>query len=110
MLICIDGIFYAIELKVGRNKATRIQDYVLRKIRSAGGKVSVCRSVQDVRKFLKGGKDMIKVGDKLLVKVRVTEVIEDKNGIKYTVIPDDDKRDFQRMSVIKDDIQSYIEQ
>lgn len=52
---------------------------------------------------------MIKVGDKLLVKVRVTELIEDKNGIKYTVIPDDDKRDFQRMSVIKDDIQSCIE-
>ena len=53
---------------------------------------------------------MIKVGDKLLVKVRVSQVVEDKDGIKYTVIPDDGKRDFDRMCVIKDDIQSCIEQ
>jgi hypothetical protein len=52
LILCIDGLFYAIELKVGTNKLTRIQQYVLTKIQSAGGQATVCRSLDEVRQFL----------------------------------------------------------
>ena len=55
LLICKEGMFYAVELKVGNNKATPIQEFVIRKIRSAGGRVSVCRSVEEVERFIQGG-------------------------------------------------------
>lgn len=55
LLLCIEGRFYAIELKVGKNGPTKIQRYVMGKIRSAGGKTSVCRSVEEVREFLQKG-------------------------------------------------------
>lgn len=55
LLICWKGGFYAIELKVGFNKATPIQEYVMREIRRAGGRVSVCRSVEDVKRFFEKG-------------------------------------------------------
>jgi len=42
----------AIELKVGKNKPTRIQQYVLKKIEKAGGQSGVCRSITEVKKFL----------------------------------------------------------
>ena len=58
LLLCIEGRFYAIELKVGRNQPTRIQRYVIEKIRASGGKAEVCRNVDEVREFLqKGGSD-----------------------------------------------------
>jgi len=55
IFLCIDGRFYAIELKAGRNNPTKLQQYVLNKIRSAGGHAEVCRSVEDVKIFLEGG-------------------------------------------------------
>lgn len=55
LLMCINGRFYAIELKAGRNNPTKLQQYVLNKIRTAGGRAKVCRSVEDVKNFLKGG-------------------------------------------------------
>ena len=59
LLICRKGLFYAIELKVGSNKATPIQEFVMREIRRAGGRVSVCRCIEDVKKFIEegGGRD-----------------------------------------------------
>ncbi len=58
LLICKEGQFYAIELKAGANKPTPIQGHVLRKIRSAGGRAAVCRSVEEVKQFIeKGGED-----------------------------------------------------
>ena len=57
ILVCRGGRFFAIELKVGNNKATRLQEHVLKKIQSAGGRVAVCRSVDEVRNvFNNGGK------------------------------------------------------
>ena len=53
VLVCREGRFFAIELKVGNNKATRLQLYVLKKIKRAGGCVAVCRSVDEVRNVLK---------------------------------------------------------
>jgi len=57
VLVCRKGRFYATELKVGDNKATRLQLYVLKQIKRAGGRVAVCRSVDQVRNLLnnKGG-------------------------------------------------------
>lgn len=55
LFLCKEGRFYAIELKVNRNKPTKIQQYVLNKIKSAGGQAAVCRSVDEVRKFFKEG-------------------------------------------------------
>jgi len=52
LIICINGKFMAIELKVGKNKPTRIQQYVLKKIEKAGGQSGVCRSITEVKKFL----------------------------------------------------------
>ena len=58
LLLCIEGRFYAIELKVGRNQPTKIQRYVIEKIKASGGRAEVCHSVDEVREFLrKGGSD-----------------------------------------------------
>lgn len=55
LIICKEGMFYAIELKVGSNKASPIQKFVMREITKAGGRVCVCRSVEEVRKFIGEG-------------------------------------------------------
>jgi len=52
LILCIEGKFYAIELKVGKNKPTRIQAHALEKIKSAGGYSAVCRSIDEVKDFL----------------------------------------------------------
>ena len=52
ILVCKEGRFFAVELKVGNNKATRLQLYVLKQIKRAGGRVAVCRSVDQVRNLL----------------------------------------------------------
>jgi hypothetical protein len=55
LLLCRKGFFYAIELKVGSNKATPIQEFVMREIRKAGGRVSISRSTEDVKQFIERG-------------------------------------------------------
>ena len=55
LIICLEGFFYAIELKVGSNKPTPIQEVVIRKIQSAGGRAAVCRSLDEVKRFLQKG-------------------------------------------------------
>lgn len=55
IIMCVDSKFVAIELKVGNNQPTALQEYMLRKIRLAGGYTSVCRSVDDVKIFLEKG-------------------------------------------------------
>jgi hypothetical protein len=55
LLLCNKGLLYAIELKVGKNRPTKIQRYVLKRIRSAGGRAAVCWSLDDVKNFLEGG-------------------------------------------------------
>jgi hypothetical protein len=41
LLICCNGRFFAWELKVGSNKATKIQEHTLHQIRRAGGDATV---------------------------------------------------------------------
>ncbi len=52
---------------------------------------------------------MVKVGDKLVVSVKVTQIIEDKNGIRYMVEPLSNIDGYQNMKISKDDIKSIVE-
>ena len=52
---------------------------------------------------------MIKIGDKVLVIARVTQVVEDEEGIHYVVTPDDKKRNFYTLRIQKEDVQSSLE-
>lgn len=58
-LLCLDGHLCGIELKVGKNEATKLQRYYIDRINACGGRAKVCKSVQEVRNFLnsneKGG-------------------------------------------------------
>ena len=49
---CMNGKFFVIELKVKYNKPTKIQLYVLNKISEAGGRVAVCRTIREVKRFM----------------------------------------------------------
>jgi len=49
---CYKGIFWGIELKVGTNKTSKIQDYMMLLMRSAGGRTIVCYDLIEVKKFM----------------------------------------------------------
>ena len=49
IIVCCNGRFGAIELKVGKNKPTKLQERFLSNIQSAGGFSFVCRTVDEVR-------------------------------------------------------------
>jgi hypothetical protein len=53
ILGCYHSQLFAIELKVKPNGSTKMQDYILGRIREAGGIAGVCYSVGDVRMLLK---------------------------------------------------------
>ena len=53
IIACIDGIFYAFEVKTPIGKTTALQDATIRKIAACGGKAYVVRSVADVKEILK---------------------------------------------------------
>ena len=69
--------------------------------------VKALRTLNDLSK--EGVMAMVKVGDKLVVSVKVTQIIEDKNGIRYMVEPLSNIDGFQTMQVSTDDIKSIIE-
>ena len=45
-------LLYGIELKIGKNKATKLQEYVLNQIRESGGIGVVCRSIEEVKQTI----------------------------------------------------------
>lgn len=49
VVACIDGRFYAFEVKQPSGKLTRLQEHTLEKIRAAGGVAEKVVSVEDVR-------------------------------------------------------------
>lgn len=53
LIICHRGKFVAIELKVGNNKPTKLQELFLMQIEEAGGVVGVAYSIEDVERILK---------------------------------------------------------
>lgn len=54
ILVLYNHKFYAIELKHGKNKPTRLQEFVLQRIKEAGGFAGVCYSMDDVKGLMKG--------------------------------------------------------
>ena len=48
------GRFIAIELKVPPNKVTKLQEYILERIRVCGGNAGVARSVEEVKEIIDG--------------------------------------------------------
>jgi len=50
---CLKGKFFAIELKTEKGRTSAIQEYEMKMIRKAGGRVAVCRSVDEVKEFLR---------------------------------------------------------
>ena len=54
IIACIDGRFYAFEVKMPEGKTTKLQDATIRKILACGGIASVVRSVDEVRAVVNG--------------------------------------------------------
>jgi hypothetical protein len=52
---CLDGRFFAIEVKVPGNRPTRLQELTLSRIAAAGGLAGVATSVEDALTVLDGG-------------------------------------------------------
>ena len=74
--------------------------------------VDACPSAGALKKSDDSSKQeepMVKVGEKVLVIARVTQIIEDEDGIHYVVAPDDKKRTFFTLRIRKEDIQSCLE-
>jgi len=51
---------------------------------------------------------MVKVGERLLILVKVTHVIEAENGVSYKVAPLEKERYYNSMEVLDKDIQSCL--
>ena len=54
IIACIDGRFYAFEVKTPADKTTKLQEATIRKILACGGTAVVVRSVDDVRAVIRG--------------------------------------------------------
>ena len=52
LLLCVCGQFVAIELKVGKNTTTPLQEHFIRTVRYAGGKTKVSRNWGDVKEVV----------------------------------------------------------
>lgn len=65
IIACIDGGFYAFEVKTDTGKTTALQDATIRKIVSAGGTSMVVRSADEVRNIVEGNVSKSKENKKL---------------------------------------------
>ena len=54
IIACIDGKFYAFEVKTPVGKTTKLQEATIRKILACGGTDAVVRSVDEVRAVING--------------------------------------------------------
>ena len=53
IIACVDGRFFAFEVKTASGKATQLQQATIRKILAAGGTALVVRSADEVRDTLR---------------------------------------------------------
>ena len=53
IIACINGKFYAFEVKTAIGKTTALQDATIRKIKNCGGHAYVVRSVDEVKFILR---------------------------------------------------------
>ena len=54
IIACINGRFYAFEVKTPIGKTTKLQDAIIRKILACGGTALVVRTVDEVRAVVNG--------------------------------------------------------
>ena len=54
IIACVDGRFFAFEVKTDTGKTTALQESTIRKILAAGGRAFVVRSVDEVRTAING--------------------------------------------------------
>lgn len=54
VIACIDGRFFAFEVKTDIGKPTKLQEATIRKILAAGGTAVVVRSVEEVKSAIGG--------------------------------------------------------
>ena len=54
IIACIDGRFFAFEVKTDKGRTTKLQESTIRKILAAGGTAVVVRSVAEVRAVING--------------------------------------------------------
>lgn len=54
IIACVDGRYFAFEVKTPAGRATALQDATIRKILAAGGTALVVRSVDEVRTAIGG--------------------------------------------------------
>ena len=52
IISCVNGKFFAFEVKTATGKATPLQETTIRKILAAGGTAAVVRSVDEVRTLI----------------------------------------------------------
>jgi hypothetical protein len=52
LFILYRGVFAAIELKVGKNKATRLQIHTLERLSNAGAITAVCYNLEEVQRVV----------------------------------------------------------
>ena len=52
VICCLDGRFFAFEVKTPDGRVTRLQEHTIDKIKVAGGRAFVVRSVEDVKDVL----------------------------------------------------------
>ena len=57
IICCMDGRFFAFEVKNENGKATKLQEATIRKIKAAGGTAAVVRSVEEVEDVIGGAVD-----------------------------------------------------
>ena len=57
IIVCYNGHFIGLEVKVGNNKPTVLQTATINQIRKAGGTAVVVRSVDDVKAVIAGKED-----------------------------------------------------
>ena len=55
IIACVEGHFYAFEVKTETGKTTALQDATIRNINNCGGTAAVVRSLEDVKETLKQG-------------------------------------------------------
>lgn len=56
LIVCYKGRFIGLECKVGRNKATILQEVTIKQILRAGGYAMVVRTVEEVKEIIEAFK------------------------------------------------------
>ena len=84
-LVCVGGLFVAIELKVDKNKPSKKQEIFLKEVREAGGAAFACWSLNEVKQVIKAIMEESDHIFQLVQKDRADKVMSRK--LKDTIYP-----------------------